>query len=545
MDCRAIFSQYGDSATFTFYRCFLPCKGVNGLLCGIFISKKEEDWVFMKKSTLSILVLLVVITLSACGSASKESEAIQSGETDTATSASSETPEDSTWSLDGVFIDDQDNHLILTYYSEDEGMGQYGWTVSAILSDEMYGGFMDEENAALKGNIISYDSEGNEKEKKAVTITQEGLYVVMQTDTEDVYRFTADDTDYTEGMGEILPMFQYDSIYAYSGHVPLWAAAYNYLSFDAIEAVDPEHVLIPYANIVDVDDNDPENVLVYGDYYLWEFEKDDDTFVAVSASHIPGVIHMRQIGDKDDAIYDGLSMDQCLTDDEVEELFGQYYEHYLTLSSDEEMRDAGIAGNIADYIKANDLSVTKYQLYPGSVEELPESFIKVYRESKNLPAYEYPDPSSKEYAIYRYILQSYMEIADTSMTDVTIPYVYIIAEDESDDQDIIVMLTGWISSYNLEDDQLQMQSGGEISGAIHLKKTSDGYEGTSFDEVLDGSEYQKSAKKIFGSHYDDFINLSSDELAKVQKQIISDYVNMNGLSISSYQDMGSEPVSLD
>ena len=499
----------------------------------------------MKKLTLSVPILLITIILSACGSTSKEPEAIQSAEIDNATSAASETPNDQTWSLDGVFIDDQDNHLILAYYSEDEGMGQYGWTVSAILSDEMYGGFMDEENASLKGDIISYDSKGNEKEKKKVTITQEDSYVVMKTDTGDVYRFTADETDYTEGMGEILPMFQYDSIYAFSGHDPLWAAVYNYLSFDAIDMVDPEHALIPYANIVDVDDSDPEDVHVYGDYYLWEFEINDDTLVAVSASHIPGVIHMEQTGDKDNALYYGLSMDQGLTDDEVKEIFGQYYEHYLTLSSDEEMRDSGIAGNIADYVKANGLSVTKYQLYADSVEELPPSFITVYRESANLPAYEYPDPASVEYAVYEYILQSYMENTDTSMTDVTIPYVYIIAEDESDDQDIIVMLSGWVSSYNLEGDQLQMQSGSEVSGAIHLKKTPDGYEGTSFDEVLDGSEYQKSAKKIFGSHYDDFINLSSDELAKVEKQIISDYVNMNGLNISSYQDMGLEPVSLD
>ena len=90
-----------------------------------------------------------------------------------------------------------------------------------------------------------------------------------------------------------------------------------------------------------------------------------------------------------------------------------------------------------------------------------------------------------------------------------------------------------------------MQSGSEITGAIHLEKTSDGYEATSLDTLLDGSEYEKSAKEIFGSYYDDFTNLSDDDLAEVEKQVISDYVNMNDLSITGYQDLGSELITID
>lgn len=44
--------------------------------------------------------------------------------------------------------DELGNYLILVYYSEEEGMGQYGWTISAILEDEMYGGFVDDVSGA-------------------------------------------------------------------------------------------------------------------------------------------------------------------------------------------------------------------------------------------------------------------------------------------------------------------------------------------------------------------------------------------------------------
>ena len=502
----------------------------------------------MKKLTLPVLLFLTAFTVSACGSNSVEPTVEQAAGADVAQSTDAVEADSSTdeaWSTDGVFIDEQGNYLILVYYSEEEGMGQYGWTISAILEDEMYGGFVDDVSGALKGDIMAYGSDGNVTETKTVTLTYADPYVVMQTDSGEEYQFTADDTDYTADIGDLLPMYQYQSIYAYDGFDNLWAAAYNYLSFDVEELSDLEHVLIPYVNIVDVDDSDPEDVLVYGDYYLWEFEQIDDTLCAVSSSHIPGIIHMTQIGEGDVADYYGNSMDQGLTDDEVEELFGEYYEHYLTITSDDDAWRSGMATIIADYVKANSLSITKYQLDGDSALDLPESYVKVYRETAGLPEYEYPDTTAKEYAIYQYILQSYYSEVDTSLYDVTIPYVYIFAEDDSDEQDIVVMFSGFIASYNLEDDVLKMQSGSEITGAIHLEKTSDGYEATSLDTLLDGSEYEKSAKEIFGSYYDDFTNLSDDDLAEVEKQVISDYVNMNDLSITGYQDLGSELITID
>lgn len=508
----------------------------------------------MKKTVVATWLLLTAFTLSACGSKTQDTGTGNQTDTSTKTETSDQTNSDAealqlstdtAWTSEGAYIDDQGNYLILVYYSEDMGMGQYGWTVSAIMGEEMYGGFMDEENGTLTGDIIAYDSDGSEKEIIPVTLTQDGDNVIMETDAGDVYTFTPDDTDYTAEIGDMLPMFQYQSIHAYDGFDNLWAATYNYLSFDAVDPVDPEHVLIPYANIVDVDDSDPDDVLVYGDYYVWEFEQNDDTLSSVSSAHIPGVIHMTQIGDDDFVDYYGFSMDQALTDDEVEEIFGEYYDHYLTLSSDEEMRDSGIAYNIADYVKANDLPITKYQIDDGEVKELPESLVTVFRESVDMPVYEYPDSSSKEYAIYQYLIQYYFEKTDTFNYDVIIPFVYIVGEDNSDSQDIVVMLTGWIGQYILEDDILVMQSGSEISGAIHLEKTDYGYEGTSFDEVLDGSEYEKSAKEIFGSYYNAFKDVSADDLAIVENQVIEDYVEENGLSISGYQDLGSDTVYFD
>ena len=495
----------------------------------------------MKKTLLFSIALITAITVSACGSTPQEPQNEPQSTTESSTSQESTVSEP--WTSEGAFIDENGNHLILVYYSEEDAVGQVGWTVSAIIGEEMYGGFMDEVNGSLKGDIIAYDSNGNEKEKKQISLTKADPYIVMVTDKAEVYQFTIDETDYTEDMGEVLPMFQYQLIHAYDGYDNLWAAAYNYLVFDESEVTDPSHVIIPYVNIVDVDDSDPKDVLVYGDYYLCELEQKEDTLCFVSGSHIPGIIHMEQFGEGDVADYEGISMDKGLTDDEVKELFGDYYDHYLELSSDVEMWESSTVNNIADYVKANSLPITKYQLDEDPAKDLPQSFVKVLRENK-LPAYTYPDPSSIEYAVYDYLLKSYAETVDTNFCDVVIPYASIFAVDESNDQDIIVMLTGWRTQYNLEGTQLQMQSGSEISGAVHLKKTENGYEGFALDELGDGSEYDTSAKKIYGSHYDDFKKISRKDLDEIQKQIITDYVKANSLEVDSYMDLGSDPVAI-
>ena len=180
----------------------------------------------------------------------------------------------------------------------------------------------------------------------------------------------------TEQAGEAanttaLPYFQYNDIYGLNGFDPVEAAAYDYLAFEAEKNYDPDHAMIPYVKVVGMDDSKPEDVLLYGDYWLWEFEKKGDVLAAVSGGHRPGVIHMERFGEGDTAVYSALSMDEALTDDENEKVFGKYYEEYQKIASDDKTRDAGIEKVLADYVKTNQLDVTKYQIADGEVKDLP------------------------------------------------------------------------------------------------------------------------------------------------------------------------------
>ena len=163
-----------------------------------------------------------------------------------------------------------------------------------------------------------------------------------------------------------------------------------------------------------------------------------------------------------------------------------------------------------------------------------------------LPRYTYPDDDPIVNAIVDHMID---EIAPNySEGEVSIPQISEIAVDESDPADTKVWGDFWVFNYNCEDDLLKTVSGGAHPGLFHLAKNSDGsYTVTGFDPVEDGSNYEPSAKKIFGDKYDDFAKISADSESRefFRKNIIREYVEENGLHISGYQDYGWDPVLLN
>lgn len=343
--------------------------------------------------------------------------------------------------------------------------------------------------------------------------------------------------------GEFLPKFYYNQVLADNGFQPLEAAAYDYLAFDHVKGSDADHVLIPYVNIVDVDETDPSDVLLYGDYYVWEFEKQQDTLVMVSGGHCPGVIHLERTGEGETAIYSPKgTMDEGFTDDDTKAIFGEYYDHYLTLSSDDAARDSGLALNIADYVTVNNLDITGYQMSPDETKDLPAARAKHITGA--LPEYSYPGPELFYSVLYDYLKENLLGSRNEKET--VIPCPVIVYTDESNNDDIRVYGNFWIYSYYLDGDIMKTSSGGSYPGCIHIKSTDAGYEVTDMEIVEDGQNYTDSAKKIFGEHYEDFVKATGDTAGteEIRAQIIANYVAANDLSVTAYQDYGWDPVAL-
>lgn len=166
--------------------------------------------------------------------------------------------------------------------------------------------------------------------------------------------------------------------------------------------------------------------------------------------------------------------------------------------------------------------------------------------SVTLPPYEYPGPELFYYVLYQYLIDEYSPYYEKS--DVTIPCPYILAIDDSDKSNIKVWGDFWIFNYDLNGTVLENRSGGSYPGCIHMNMVDDsrGYEVTEMELVGDGSDFEPTARKIFGDHYQELIDSSADEKGRreTRAQIIANYAAANDLDITAYQDYGWDPVTL-
>ncbi len=159
-------------------------------------------------------------------------------------------------------------------------------------------------------------------------------------------------------------------------------------------------------------------------------------------------------------------------------------------------------------------------------------------------AYGYAGEDPIEAAVYKYMAEEVSKNYDKA--DVSIPTVNIINVDYTDPDDVLVRGDFWIDNYNINGDTLECVSGGDYPGVMHLTKGETEYVVNDFEVVADGSDWDSSAKELFGEYYDDFMAVVSDDEARAElrKITVSDYVNLNGLDINQFEDYGWPAVEL-
>ena len=150
-----------------------------------------------------------------------------------------------------------------------------------------------------------------------------------------------------------------------------------------------------------------------------------------------------------------------------------------------------------------------------------------------------------------YAIANYMcdEIAKGyEAADVGIPTIMEVSRDDSNPDDIKVWGNFMYDTYKLTGDTLESQAGGTYPGCMHIKTTDAGcgYVVDSFDTVTDGSDFDASAKEIFGDKYDAFMEVYSNDEVKTEKrkEFVEDYVSAHNVPATKFQDPGQDPVEL-
>ena len=158
--------------------------------------------------------------------------------------------------------------------------------------------------------------------------------------------------------------------YGYMGQDPAELAVWKYLAEDIGSQYGPDDktgiISIPVVQIIktdadDDDDDDDGEVEIYGDFWVFNYKVDGDTLVCVSGGAHPGKFELVRSGDEYtvkefEGVADGGSYESSARD-----IFEEDYDKFVAISSDDTAREALRAQGLADYVKTNGLSVTKYQ----------------------------------------------------------------------------------------------------------------------------------------------------------------------------------------
>lgn len=130
--------------------------------------------------------------------------------------------------------------------------------------------------------------------------------------------------------------------------------------------------------------------------------------------------------------------------------------------------------------------------------------------------------------------------------ELCIPTLMIVAQEDCETEIAWVWGDFWIFWYNIAGDTLQTVSGGNHAGKMLICAGEPYWEVCSFDQTVDGAGNDASARRIFGSHYDIYQNMHSNENVReaVRQEQLREYIRRHNLPVRYYQDFGWPAVEL-
>ena len=132
-------------------------------------------------------------------------------------------------------------------------------------------------------------------------------------------------------------------------------------------------VCIPFYSYTAVDESNQDDILVWGDFWVDNYNVVGDTLMFVSGGNHPGKMHVRQDADGHfevtafDAVGDG---SEFLSS--AKEIFGDKFDAFQAANSDDTKRAECRTNTIAGYVQKHQLPVKVYKDYGWPAVTIPE-----------------------------------------------------------------------------------------------------------------------------------------------------------------------------
>lgn len=163
--------------------------------------------------------------------------------------------------------------------------------------------------------------------------------------------------------------------YGYAGDDPVEAACYQYMAEEIAPQYSEAEISIPTVIIVSEDFTPEDEVLVYGDFWVENYNVEGDTLKTVSGGNHPGCMHVSKSDytvTAFDQVEDGGNFEAS-----AKEIFGEAYEDFMDVYGDSDARAETRKITVSDYVNLNHLDIKYYQdegwdpveLYPAPEAE--------------------------------------------------------------------------------------------------------------------------------------------------------------------------------
>ncbi len=134
----------------------------------------------------------------------------------------------------------------------------------------------------------------------------------------------------------------------------------------------PGEITIPYFDYISVDDSAPEDIQVWGDFWVENFNVVGDTLMFVSGGNHPGKMHVKKNAEGQffvpgfDAVGDGSAYLPT-----AKTIFGDRFEEFQKAYSDDKARGEVRKSAISEYVKRNKLTVKYYKNFGWPAVPIP------------------------------------------------------------------------------------------------------------------------------------------------------------------------------
>ena len=129
---------------------------------------------------------------------------------------------------------------------------------------------------------------------------------------------------------------------------------------------------IPSPFVISSDFGNPEDVKVWGDFWVFNYNQSGDTLKTVAGGNHPGLMHLKKTDKGIEVVSFEVVEDGAGNLESAKKIFGDQFESFQEINSNQEKREDIRLHFIADYVKEHNLPVKMVQDYGWPAVELPK-----------------------------------------------------------------------------------------------------------------------------------------------------------------------------